>query len=212
MSARARTRLALLAAVVAALACGPGATPTAAAGPAELTSPLSALFAEEGEASGGCARKRHSKRVVKRVRRHGQWRRVRRVRHWWTCEPSPTAPLAQPAPAAPATTTTTAGEEPQAEPEVGHLGVKAIEYSYTLSRPEVSAGEVIVELNNQGEDPHNLVLEHEGTADPVQEIPSTPSVSQTSARFTLSPGTYRLYCSLYTHEAKGMEATLLVEA
>ena len=74
----------------------------------------------------------------------------------------------------------------------------------------MGAGEVIVELNNQGEDPHNLVLEHEGSADPSLEIPATPSVSQASARFTLSPGTYRLYCSLYKHEAKGMQATLVV--
>jgi plastocyanin len=96
------------------------------------------------------------------------------------------------------------------EPEAGHLGVKAVEYSYTLSRPEVSAGEVIVELNNQGEDPHNLVLEHEGTEDPKLEIPSTPSASQANARYTLSPGTYFLYCSLYKHEAKGMQATLTV--
>ncbi len=69
---------------------------------------------------------------------------------------------------------------------------------------------MIVELNNQGEDPHNLVLEHEGTEDPRLEIPSTPSVSQASAHFTVAPGTYRLYCSLYSHEAKGMEATLVV--
>ena len=96
------------------------------------------------------------------------------------------------------------------EPQISHLGVKAVEYSYTLSRPEVNAGEVIVELNNQGEDPHNLVLEHEGSADPSLEIPATPSVSQASDSFTLSPGTYRLYCSLYKHEAKGMEATLIV--
>ena len=101
---------------------------------------------------------------------------------------------------------------PSEEPEVGHLGVKAVEYSYTLSRPEVGAGEVIVELNNQGEDPHNLVLEHEGSADPTLEVPSTPSLSQESESFTLSPGTYRLYCSLYKHEAKGMEATLLVKS
>jgi plastocyanin len=69
---------------------------------------------------------------------------------------------------------------------------------------------VIVELNNQGEDPHNLVLEHEGTEDPELEVPSTPSVSQANGRFSLAPGTYRLYCSLYKHEAKGMEATLVV--
>jgi plastocyanin len=156
----------------------------------------------------GCVWHRHSKPVVKHLRRNGQRRRVKRIKHWWTCDAQPTVftPAAalpvQPGPATPPV------EEPQ--PEVGHLGVKAVEYSYTLSRPEVVAGEVIVELNNQGEDPHNLVLEHEGTGDPELEIPSTPSVSQASAQFTLSPGTYRLYCSLYKHEAKGMQATLVV--
>jgi plastocyanin len=156
----------------------------------------------------GCAWQRHSKTVIKHLRRHSHPRRAKRVKHWWTCEAQPS--LIQPQPVLPATQTPTVppSEEPQAE--IGHLGVKAVEYSYTLSRPEVSAGEVIVELNNQGEDPHNLVLDHEGTEDPQLEIPSTPSVSQASAHFDLAPGTYRLYCSLYKHEAKGMEATLVV--
>jgi plastocyanin len=157
-------------------------------------------------AAEGCAWHRHSKPVVKHLRRNGHLQRVKRVKHWWTCDHqsaafTPAAPLLPVATAPPA-------EEPL--PAVAHLGVKAVEYSYTLSRPEVDAGEVIVELNNQGEDPHNLVLEHEGSADPSLEIPATPSVSQTSASFTLSTGTYRLYCSLYKHEAKGMEATLVV--
>jgi plastocyanin len=156
----------------------------------------------------GCTWQKHSKPVVKHLRRHGQRRRVKRIKHWWTCDaqpaaltPAPTLPV-QPAPQTPA------AEEPG--PGLSRLGVKAVEYSYTLSRPEVNAGEVIVELNNQGEDPHNLVLEHEGSADPSMEIPATPSLSQESESFTLSPGSYRLYCSLYKHEAKGMEATLLV--
>jgi plastocyanin len=156
----------------------------------------------------GCNWQRHAKIVVKHLRGHGHPRRVKRIKHWWTCEAQPS--LIQPQPALPATPTpaTPPTEEPQ--PEIGHLGVKAVEYSYTLSRPEVGAGEVIVELNNQGEDPHNLVLEHEGTEDPELEIPSTASVSQASAHFNLAPGTYRLYCSLYKHESKGMVATLVV--
>jgi plastocyanin len=156
----------------------------------------------------GCTWQQHSKPIVKKVRRHGRPHRVERLKHWWSCDDQP-PPLAPPAvlplPAAP---TTLPAEEPQSQ--VSHLGVKAVEYSYTLSRPEVDAGAVIVELNNQGEDPHNLVLEHEGSADPSVEIPATPSVSQANAQFILSPGTYRLYCSLYKHEAKGMEATLVV--
>jgi plastocyanin len=194
VSTRAASRLGIASAVVALLAL---ATLALAAPGAGVAAPAE-----------GCSWQRHSKPVVKRVRRHGRLRRVRRVKHWWTCEAQPGT--LQPQPALPVTPTPTV--PPGEEPEVGHLGVKAVEYSYTLSRPEVGAGEVIVELNNQGEDPHNLVLEHEGSADPSLEIPATPSVSQASARFALSPGTYRLYCSLYKHEAKGMEATLVVNS
>jgi plastocyanin len=185
-------RLGVASVAVASLALAAGA----------LAGPSSAIAAP----AEGCSWQRHSKPVFKQVRRHGRLRRVRRVKRWWTCEAQPTA--LQPQPALPVTPTPAA--LPSEESEVGHLGVKAVEYSYTLSRPEVSAGEVIVELNNQGEDPHNLRLEHEGSEDQELEIPSTPTVSQASARFTLSPGTYRLYCSLYKHEAKGMEATLVV--
>lgn len=156
----------------------------------------------------GCTWQRHSKTTIKHLRRNGRQRRVKRVKHWWSCEAQPS--LFQPQPALPSVPTPAAPPSEEPEPEIGHLGVKAVEYSYTLSRPEVSSGEVIVELNNQGEDPHNLVLEHEGTGDPKLEIPSTPSVSQASAHFNLAPGTYRLYCSLYSHESKGMVATLVV--
>jgi plastocyanin len=199
VSRRAAIRLAptgslITAIVLAALAIGSIAAPALATAPATTA---------------GCTWKQHSKRVAKRVRRHGQWRRVKRVKHWWTCEAVPTPSALTSQPTLPFSPTP---EPTQTEPEVevGHLGVKAVEYSYTLSRSEVSSGEVIVELNNQGEDPHNLVLEHEGTEDPKLEIPSTPSLSQANSRLTLSPGTYRLYCSLYKHEAKGMEATLVV--
>jgi plastocyanin len=74
----------------------------------------------------------------------------------------------------------------------------------------VSAGEVIVELNNQGEDAHNLVLEREDIADSPLKVSAALPASQSSARLTLAAGTYRLYCSLDDHAAKGMEATLVV--
>lgn len=163
-----------------------------------------------GASAGGCAWKRHSKPVVKQVRRHGRLRRVKRVKRWWTCEARPTALTPAAVPPAPPSPPVPPAEEPG--PQASYLGVKAVEYSYPLSRPEVDAGEVTIELNNQGEDPHNLVLEREDSADPSLEIPATPAVSQASARFTLSPGTYLLYCSLYKHEAKGMQATLVVGA
>jgi plastocyanin len=157
----------------------------------------------------GCAWQRHSKPVVKQVRRHGQPRRVKRLKHWWTCDALPAAALT-PAPALPLPPAPETPPAKEPEPQVSRLGVKAVEYSYTLSRPEVSAGETIVELNNQGEDPHNLKLQLEGSAEPPLEVPTAATLEQTSAHFTLAPGTYHLYCSLYTHDAKGMNATLVV--
>lgn len=156
----------------------------------------------------GCAWQRHSKPVVKHVRRQGRLHRVKRLKHWWTCNPGAAAFTPEALPPAPPAPATPPAEEP--EPQLSHLGVKAVEYSYTLSRPEVSAGETIVELNNQGEDAHNLKLQREGSEEPALEVPEATAEEHTSARFTLSPGTYRLYCSLFSHDAKGMHATLLV--
>jgi plastocyanin len=155
-----------------------------------------------------CAWHRHSKPVVKQVKRHGRSRRLKRLKQWWTCDALPTALPATPAlPAPPSPQTPPTGEP---EPQVSHVGVKAVEWSYTLSRPELGAGEVIVELNNQGEDAHNLKLQREGSEESPLVVPEASSEEQTSARFTLAPGTYRLYCSLYEHEAKGMHAALVV--
>jgi plastocyanin len=167
----------------------------------------SLALAAPGAPAEGCVWQHHSKPVVKRIKRHGQLRRLKRTKQWWSCDAQPAtfAPAAAlPAPPAPALP----AEEPQ--PQIARLGVKAVEYSYTLSRPEVSAGETIVELNNQGEDPHNLKLQLEGSEEPPLEVPTAATLEQTSAHFTLDPGTYHLYCSLYKHDAKGMNATLVV--
>jgi plastocyanin len=150
--------------------------------------------------------KKHSKRVVKHVRRDGERKRVVRVKRWRTCAkrvvptPSTVTPVLAPAPA------------PQPEPEnpsIPRLGVKAVEWSYTLSRPDLPAGEVIVELNNMGEDPHNLNLQLEGGG-PEQSVPVTGPAGQSKAKFDLPAGSYRLWCSLDGHEAAGMTATLVV--
>lgn len=151
-----------------------------------------------------CLWHRHSRRVVKHVRRHGRSERVARIKHWWTCDG---APVASPAP--PPVAPLIPPAEP--EPEANRLSVKADEYSYVLSRPQTRAGQVIVELNNQGEDPHNLNLQREGGEEPVFQIPKTGSLQHLSASFELPAGTYRLWCSLPTHDEKGMHATLVVE-
>ena len=163
---------------------------------------------EPGAAAGECVWTKHSKRVVKKVKkRNGKLRRVRRTKHWWSCDPTaappplaPVPPAVEPPPPPP--------EEP--EPAVGRLGVRAEEWSFTLSRPEIAAGDVIVELNNQGEDPHDLNLLREGDEGPPLVVAEALPSQQTSARFDLPPGSYRLWCDIGEHDEYGMNATLLV--
>lgn len=161
-----------------------------------------------------CSWNRHSKRIVKHVRRQGRLRRVVRSRHWWTCDaPAATAspaPAPAPAPQAPAPTAS------QPEPEANRVGVSSHDQGgslgYVLTRPQVRAGKVTVELNNQGEDPHNLNLQRQGgEAEPVFGLANTPPSEQRVTSFELPAGTYRLWCSLPEHDEKGMHTTLLVE-
>ena len=80
-----------------------------------------------------------------------------------------------------------------------------------LSRPSVKAGTVTIELNNQGEDPHNLNLRPEGSDAEPLTLPETDSLQRSVASFDLEPGKYRLWCSLPEHEERGMATSLVVE-
>jgi hypothetical protein len=170
---------------------------------AARTTPVPSALSGTVAAAAECNWQRHSKRVVKRVRRHGKVRRVVRLRHWWTCVPQAEIPTgtAPAPPEAPAS-------EP--EPEANRLSVKGTEYYYVLSRPSVKAGAVTIELNNQGEDPHNLNLRVEGSSEEPQQIAETDSLQHATATFDLAPGKYRLWCSLPGHEEKGMTTSLIV--
>jgi plastocyanin len=182
---------------------------------AAVTVTLFGLSPESGPIGGGaeaaaanCSWQRHAKRIVTHVKRHGRARRLVRVKRWWSCDPLavPAAIGASPSlPAAP-------GSPPGSEPVPGpaRLSIKALEYSFTLSRPSIPAGEAIVELNNQGEDPHNLNLRLEGGEEPPLEVSEAGPLEHRTARFDLPAGSYRLWCSLPEHEEKGMKAVLVV--
>ncbi|HEX6152716.1 MAG TPA: plastocyanin/azurin family copper-binding protein [Solirubrobacterales bacterium] len=173
--------------------------------------PSSPVQLQPGEAAAaGCTWKPQVKRVVKRVRRDGKVRRVVRRRIRWVCVPGVTMPaVLPPAPAPPAPPPPPPA--PETEPEANRLAVKAAEYFYVLSRPSVRAGEVTIELNNRGEDPHNLNLREEGDEGAPYELPETDSLQRNVASFDLPAGNYRLWCSLPEHEANGMYTTLVVE-
>ncbi len=87
--------------------------------------------------------------------------------------------------------------------------VQAREFYLTLSRPEVSAGDVTVELLNRGEDPHDLKLRSPSGVE-SDGLPEVPSLGQASDVFGLAAGDWTLFCSLEGHETLGMRATLRV--
>lgn len=123
------------------------------------------------------------KKVVKWVRRKGRLKKVIRYRkvRVRVCR---TVPV--PAPA--------------------RLGVSAWEFGFTLSAKRIAAGDTIIELNNRGEDSHDL---HVQRLDGGEDLatPETAPGKQNRIRFVTTAGSYRLWCSLPTHAVRGMDTT-----
>jgi plastocyanin len=177
------------------------------------------------DAATTCAK--HTKRVVKHVKRHGKRTRVVRFKHYWTCQEVAT-PAPAPAPSSPAPVTADpptepippdAGPAPTPEPEANALGVAADDRggvkSYTLSRQTVRSGQLKVQLQNKGEDPHDMDIQRVGpSGEPlgeVVEIPKTEPGENSDATVTVEAGEYRMWCSLFNHANEGMRATVKVE-
>jgi plastocyanin len=90
------------------------------------------------------------------------------------------------------------------------LQVKAFEFGFTFSRPAVGAGQVTIEMNNIGEDEHNLRvkrLHSRARARGTRDVAPGTRVTRT---FRLRAGTYRLFCSIGRHAKRGMSARLRV--
>jgi plastocyanin len=93
------------------------------------------------------------------------------------------------------------------------VGVGLREYRVALYRSRVRPGRVRLNLENLGEDGHDLrVIGPSGAASAVRG--TSPEV-EPGARYTLTVtlkrrGLYRLVCTLADHEARGMVARLRV--
>jgi plastocyanin len=135
---------------------------------------------------------------------HGKRAKIQRVAKRTSAErlvdlvvPAPAPAPQQPAPS---------------DPELpSFVSVAAKEFSLTLSRPLVGAGDVRVELRNVGEDPHNLVVSPEGAHTPLASFSTVGPGLYERLTVDLSPGRYQLWCSLESHETLGMSVTLRVE-
>jgi hypothetical protein len=97
---------------------------------------------------------------------------------------------------------------PQPPAPAARLGVTAREWSLVLSRPVLAAGPAIVELQNLGEDAHNLRIERvDGSGAPLS-VPLAEAGKVESGSGSLAAGRYKVYCALPGHDAAGMHATL----
>jgi len=89
------------------------------------------------------------------------------------------------------------------------LGVSATEFHLVLSRASVKAGRVVIELDNNGEDAHDLRLRRIG-GHRIYAFPATKSGGRYTRELRLVPGRYRLWCSVADHAELGMQAVLRV--
>jgi hypothetical protein len=94
-------------------------------------------------------------------------------------------------------------------PTPAQLGVSATEFHLVLSRPSVKAGVVEIELQNTGQDPHDLRVRRVGGTHTFK-IPLTGPGGRREVAINLRPGRYRLWCSVADHRALGMQALLRV--
>ena len=97
--------------------------------------------------------------------------------------------------------------QPHAAP--GRLGVSATEFHLTLSRGSVKAGRMIIQLQNAGQDVHDLRLRRIG-GKRTYSLPVTTPGGRSTLTPRLLPGRYRLWCSLANHAQLGMRAVLRV--
>jgi hypothetical protein len=100
---------------------------------------------------------------------------------------------------------------PHPRPTVA-LGAHESEYHIRLTRQSVPAGRVVLEMANLGQDPHDLNLVHVGGSGLGYAFGQIGPGTHRTRTVALSAGTWRLWCSLPGHEAKGMHATLRVNA
>jgi uncharacterized cupredoxin-like copper-binding protein len=100
---------------------------------------------------------------------------------------------------------------PQSAPPPARVQVVAQEFSYSLSRRKVMAGEVIVELVNRGQDAHDLNIQRVGGKH-IIHFPHVQPGQYVDRELKLRPGKYRLWCNIADHMKRGMHTTLRVVA
>jgi hypothetical protein len=175
---------------------------------------------EDAHAATVCTK--HTKRVVKHVKRHGKRKKIVRLHPYWTCqetaEPVAGAPVA-PAPITPAPAPTPASTP---EPEPNALSIATNDhttpYEYAPNHKSRKAGRLTIQLNNMAsEDEHNMHMERVNEETGELEGPVLAEVSAAGAGASepvtveVQPGTYRMWCTIGHHAEHGMTTEVTIE-
>jgi plastocyanin len=89
------------------------------------------------------------------------------------------------------------------------LQVVAREYSYTLSHLRLHSGPALIELDDFGQDRHDLRVQRLG-ARHIAGLREIGPGERATLALSLPPGRYSFWCSVADHRARGMRATLTV--
>jgi plastocyanin len=120
----------------------------------------------------------------------------------------PTA--ATPSSPAPPAGPTTPATPPPPPATLGHLQIVAREYTFTASRLTLAPGRTAIELNNQGEDPHDLRVERVDDPSVRFDFDLTKASNRTTRKLDLTTGEWKLYCTVPGHDELGMHARVTV--
>ena len=120
-----------------------------------------------------------------------------------SAEASTSAPSAAPSSSAPASSAPAEAEAETVQVTEGEMFIELSEDSY-------AAGTYTFEVVNEGNMPHDFVIEQAG-ADVAGTEVLQPGESAT-LEFELAPGDYVFYCSVGAHRAAGMEVPVSVTA
>ncbi len=83
------------------------------------------------------------------------------------------------------------------------------DYYFNPANPTLVAGSYTIVAVNVGEKRHNLIIDGNGVYKQSREVGSG---GRDSFTIDLAPGTYRIYCDIGDHLARGMRGTLTVTA
>jgi plastocyanin len=94
-------------------------------------------------------------------------------------------------------------------PPPARVQVVAREFSFTLSRLHVHAGTAVIELDNFGQDLHDLRVQRIG-ARHIAGLGVIAPGTRGDLTVKLAPGRYSFWCSVANHRKLGMQTTLVV--